>query len=172
MTKPSVGLDGVFGLCLSVRSRAVLHHTVMQVHRASMVLMLAAGALAGCSGFGKPQQAATPDPNLLPANYRTTLLAFLRQSLTNKDDFRGAMISEPAIKPVEGSAHYVVCIQFNPKSAIKTKAAIFLSGQMTQFVDAAPEQCADAAYQPFKELDAANPAAPASGHFQLLGVPQ
>jgi hypothetical protein len=137
-----------------------------------MVLMLAAGVLAGCSGFGKPQQAATPDPNLFPANYRSTLLAFLRQSLTDKADFRGAMISEPAIRPVEGSAHYVVCIQFNPKSAIKLKAAVFLSGQMTQFVDATPEQCADAAYQPFKELDAANPSAGEIGHFQLLGVPQ
>ncbi len=166
----SVGLDGVFGL--SVRSRAVLHHRFMRVHRASMVLMLAAGALAGCSGFGKPQQAATPDPNLFPANYRTTLLSFLRQSLTNKTDFRGAMISEPAIRPVEGSAHYIVCVQFNPKSAIKTKAAVFLSGQMTQFVDATPEQCTDAAYQPFKELDAANPSAGETGHFQLLGVPQ
>jgi hypothetical protein len=36
---------------------------------------------------------------------------------------------------------------------------VFLSGQMTQFIDATPEQCADAAYQPFKELDAAVPAA-------------
>jgi hypothetical protein len=30
---------------------------------------------------------------------------------------------------------------------------------MTQFIDATPEQCANAAYQPFKELDAAVPAA-------------
>jgi hypothetical protein len=36
---------------------------------------------------------------------------------------------------------------------------VYLSGQMTQFIDAAPEQCANAAYQPFKELDAAVPAA-------------
>jgi hypothetical protein len=173
MTSPFAGLHVGLAWCLGfgARLRVVLRHGFMRVHRASMILMLAAGALAGCSGFGKPQQAATPDPNILPANYRTTLLAFLRQSLTNKDDFRGAMISEPAIKPVEGSAHYVVCVQFNPKSAIKTKAAIFLSGQMTQFVDAAPEQCADAAYQPFKELDAANPTAGQTGHFQLLGVP-
>ncbi len=134
--------------------------------------MLAAGALAACSGFGKPQQAATPDPNIVPANYRSTLLAFLRRSLTNRSDFRGAMISEPAIKTVEGSQRYVVCVQFNPQSAIKTKVAIFLSGELTQFVDAAPEQCADAAYQPFRELDAANPAAADSGHFQLLGVPR
>jgi hypothetical protein len=144
----------------------------MNVHRAAMVVMLAAAALAACSGTGKPQQTATPDPNIAPANYRSTLLAFLRRSLTNRADFRGVMISEPAIKPVEGSQRYVVCVQFNPQSAIKTKVGVFLSGQLTQFVDATPEQCADAAYQPFKELDAASPAAGDSGHFQLLGVPQ
>jgi hypothetical protein len=122
-------------------------------------LAMTAGALAGCSGFSKNQQLAS-DPNAVPTNYRNTLVAFLRQSLTDQADFRGAMISEPAIKPIEASQHYVVCVQFSPKSKIKTKAAVFLSGQMTQFVDAAPEQCADAAYQPFKELDAASPSGP------------
>ena len=46
------------------------------------------------------------------------------------------------------------------------------AGQMTQFIDAAPEQCADAAYQPFKELEAANPASAETGHFELLGIPR
>jgi hypothetical protein len=137
-----------------------------------MVVMLTAGALAGCGGLSKNQPAAAPDPNVLPANYRSGLVAFLRQSLTNRSDFRGAMISEPALKPVGPSQHYVVCVQFNPQSAIKTKAAVYLSGQMTQFVDAAPEQCADAAYQPFKELDAANPSAGETGHSLLLGLPR
>jgi hypothetical protein len=137
-----------------------------------MVLLLAAGALAGCSGFSKPQQAASTDPNVFPANYRSSLLAFLRQSLTNRSDFRDVMLSEPAIKPVGQSQHYVVCVQFNPQSKIKTKAAVYLSGQITQFVDAGPEQCADAAYQPFKELEAANPASAETGHFELLGIPR
>jgi hypothetical protein len=144
----------------------------MSIHRASMVLLLAAGALAGCSGFSKPQQAASTDPNVFPANYRSSLLAFLRQSLTNRSDFRGVMLSEPAIKPVGQSQHYVVCVQFNPQSKIKTKAAVYLSGQITQFVDAGPEQCADAAYQPFNELEAANPASAETGHFELLGIPR
>jgi hypothetical protein len=128
----------------------------MSVHRAGMVLVMAAVALGGCSAR-KEQQAV--DPNALPTNYRSTLVAFLRQSLTNRADFRGAMISEPALKPVGPSQHYIVCIQFNPRSQIKTKAAVFLSGQMTQFIDASPEQCADAVFSPFKELDAAIPSA-------------
>jgi len=128
----------------------------MNVHRAGMVLVMAAVALGGCSAR-KEQQVV--DPNALPTNYRGALVAFLRQSLTNRADFRGAMISEPALKTVGPSQHYVVCIQFNPRSQIKTKAAVFLSGQMTQFIDASPEQCADAVYSPFKELDAAIPSA-------------
>jgi hypothetical protein len=128
----------------------------MSVHRAGIVLVMAAVALGGCSAR-KEQQAV--DPNALPTNYRSTLVAFLRQSLTNRADFRGAMISEPALKPVGPSQHYIVCIQFNPRSQIKTKAAVFLSGQMTQFIDASPEQCADAVFSPFKELDAAIPSA-------------
>jgi len=133
---------------------------IMNNQRTVMFLVMAAVAFADCSGFSKPQQTATPDPNALPANYRTSLVAFLRQSLTNQSDFRGAMLSEPAMKPVGQSQHYVVCVQFNPQSKINTKAAVFLSGQMTQFVDATPEQCTDAAYQPFKELDAAGPSGP------------
>jgi hypothetical protein len=133
---------------------------IMSSQRTVMFLVMAAAALASCSGFGKPQQTAVADPNVFPASYRSTLVAFLRRSLTNQSDFHGAMISEPAIKPVEASQHYVVCVQFSPQSKIKTKAVVFLSGQMTQFVDAAPEQCADAAYQPFKELDAAGPSGP------------
>ena len=103
-----------------------------------MILIMTAAALAGCS---KDKQTAVIDANALPTNYRSTLVAFLRQSLTNRADFRGAMISEPVLKPVGDSQHYIVCVQFNPR------------------IDATPEQCADATYQPFKELDAAIPAA-------------
>ena len=71
-----------------------------------MFLVMAAGALAGCSGFSKNQQPAT-DPNVFPTNYRSALVAFLRQSLTNRSDFRGVMLSEPALKPVGPSQHYV-----------------------------------------------------------------
>jgi hypothetical protein len=67
----------------------------MSVHRAGIVLVTAAVALAGCGGAAKDQQVI--DPNALPTNYRSTLVAFLRQSLTNRADFRGAMISEPVL---------------------------------------------------------------------------
>jgi hypothetical protein len=90
-------------------------------------------------GINKPPR---PIPTSLQP-YRSTLVTFLRQSLT-----------------VGPSQLYVVCVQFNPRGQIKTtKAAVYLSRQMTQFIDATPEQCADAVYQPFKELEAATPPA-------------
>jgi hypothetical protein len=132
----------------------------MNIQRTVMFLVIATGALAACSGFGRNQQTAAPDPNVSPTNYRGTLVTFLRQSLTDRSDFHGVTIAEPALKPVGPSQHYVVCVQFNPRGQIKTtKAAVYLSGQMTQFIDATPEQCADAVYQPFKELEAATPPA-------------
>jgi hypothetical protein len=132
--------------------------TITKFQRAVMFLVMAAGVLAGCSGFGKNQQPAASDPSVFPANYRNTLVTFLQQSLTNRDAFHGVMISEPALKPVGQSQLYIVCVQFNSANAIEpTRAAVFLSGQLTQFIDATPEQCAGAVYQPFKELDAATP---------------
>jgi hypothetical protein len=132
--------------------------SIMDIQRAVMFLVMAAGVLSACSGFVQKQQTAAADPNVFPANYRSTLVAFLRQSLTDRSDFHGVQISEPALRPVGPSQHYVVCVQFNPRGQIKTTmAAVYLSGQMTQFVDATPEQCRDAVYQPFTELDAAAP---------------
>ena len=50
----------------------------------------------------------------------------------------------------------MVCVQFNGRSQIKNKVAIYLAGEITQFIDSTTaEQCGDAAYQPFKELEAA-----------------
>ena len=114
-------------------------------------------ALAGCSSTKKEE--APVDPNLYPANYRTQITEFLRQSLTNRADFRGALISPPVLKPVGDSPHYVVCVQFNGNSQVKTKVAIYFGGLLSQFIDATPDQCGDAAYQPFKELGAALPPA-------------
>ncbi len=120
---------------------------------------LLAVAVAGCSGFGSPKSGAlsTADPNAYPANYRTQILEFLRQSLSSRAAYHGAVISQPVLKSVGDSQRYIVCVQFNSNSQISNKVAIYFAGMISQFVDSTPEQCGDAAYQPFKELDAAVP---------------
>jgi len=128
-------------------------------HCAGVALALLSFAVAGCSGFGGPKKedVVVVDPNQYPANYRTQIVEFLRQSLTNRADFRGAMISPPILKQVGDNPRYVVCMQFNGNSQIKSKVAIYFAGMIAQFIDSTPEQCGDAAYQPFKELGAALP---------------
>jgi hypothetical protein len=123
--------------------------------RGGMAAALVSMALAGCSSTKK--DVAPVDPNLYPANYRIQITEFLRQSLTTRADFRGALISPPVLKPIGDSQRYMVCLQFNGNSQIKTKVAIYFGGLLTQFIDATPDQCGDAAYQPFKELSGALP---------------
>ena len=112
--------------------------------------------------FGGPkrdQPVPVVDPNAYPANYRKQIAAMLAKLLTTRADFHGALISEPALKPVaESSApHYVVCIQLNGRNQQRTKVAIFLGGDPTQFVDATPEQCTGVPYQSFTELEVEAP---------------
>jgi hypothetical protein len=115
---------------------------------------LLAAAVAGCSYNTQHPPTPTVDPNLYPQNYRKTLAVFLSQTLTDRADFFGARVSQAVLKPVGGSEpHYVVCIQFNARSPLKSKMVIYLAGQVTQFIDAEPEQCSDAVYTPFTELE-------------------
>jgi len=120
--------------------------------------VLAAMILAGCSGLGGTKKEQPTDPNAYPANYRTQIATFLRQSLVNRSDFRGASISPPTLQPVGDSQRYIVCVKFSPNSSIKPKVAIYFAGMISQFIDATPAQCDNAAYQPFTELQAAVPA--------------
>ena len=137
----------------------------MTMARATMAALLAGIALAGCSSgfnFGGPkkkQPDVVVDTNIYPANYRTQIVIMLRSILSNRGDFIGTLIAPPALKPVADSSipHYVVCLQFNRPDGPKTKVVIYLGGEPQQYIDAKPEQCAGAAYQPFTELQAALP---------------
>jgi hypothetical protein len=122
----------------------------MSIGRAGIAVLLASLTIAGCSGEPKP--AAIVDPNVLPAKYRDQIATYLLTQLTDREDFRGALIGAPTLKPVGSSQRIVVCVQFNGHNRRTDKVVIFLAGMITQFVDSKPEQCADAAYQPFPEL--------------------
>jgi hypothetical protein len=119
--------------------------------------LLAIG-LAGCSGFGAPKKEDAPiDPNAYPATYRSQIASFLRQSLTNRADFRGALIAPPMLMPIGDSQRYMVCVQFHGNGQVKNKVAVYFGGMISQFVDSTPEQCGAVAYTPFTELAAALP---------------
>ena len=121
-----------------------------------MAVVLLAAALTGCTSAKK--DTAPTDPNLYPADYRKQLTEFLRQSLTNRADFRGAMISQPILMPIGDSQRYMVCVQLHDNGVVKTKVAIYFAGMIAQFLDATPAQCGSVPYTPFTELAAATPA--------------
>ncbi len=137
----------------------------MKTWRAGVVYLIVALALGGCGGkslFGGPkreQAAPAVDPNAYPANYRQQIATMLTTVLTDRADFRRALIAPPELKPVAESStpHYVVCVQLSGRNQPRTKAVIYLGGVPTQFIDATPEQCTGVAYQSFTELELETP---------------
>jgi hypothetical protein len=125
----------------------------MKIARLKVALLLASTAIAGCSNTPKP----AADANVLPTDYRNQIASYLGQVVTDRVDFRNAMIGAPVLKQVGTSEHYIVCVMLNGRNQHKEKVVIYLGTNINQFVDATPGQCADAAYQPFKELAAMLP---------------
>lgn len=134
----------------------------MRIGRLGIAAVAAALAVAGCSGgslFGGPKKDAgpPPDPNLYPTNYRKQLAEFLNTVLRDRADFRATFIAQPVLMQTGDQQHYVVCIQLDGHNQHKDKVALFLAGNINQFIDATPEQCANAHYEPFTELAAMTP---------------
>ena len=126
----------------------------MKIVFSSAALLLAASvAIAGCSSTPKP----AADANVLPTDYRNQVATYLGQVVSDRADFRSSLIGAPVLKQVGAGEHYIVCVQLNGHNQHKDKVVIYLGTTINQFVDATPGQCADAAYQPFKELAALLP---------------
>jgi hypothetical protein len=128
---------------------------VMTIARAGLALALCAAA--GCTSNKSKPEAVAVDPNLYPAGYKQQLATFLSTQLLDPADFRFSFVAPPVLMQVGDSQHYVVCVMLNGRNQHKDKVAIYLAGAITQFIDAQPDQCANAAYEPFKELAALTP---------------
>ncbi len=115
--------------------------------------------LGACSGFGGSSTPAATDPNTFPKSYRQNVADFMRLSLDNPVKIKDAFISEPALKPVAGMTHYVSCVRFNPRNSEgryqgnTERMALFLGGQLNQFLPTEREVCAGAPYQRFPEAE-------------------
>ena len=115
--------------------------------------LLASLTAAGCAGGSDPKPPENAQSGPPPAQYKAQIAAFLRTTLVQRADFQGTLIGAPALKPVGQNQHYVVCLKFSPRSEFKEKVVIYLGESIAQFIDASPGQCADAAYQPFQDLE-------------------
>jgi hypothetical protein len=124
-------------------------------------LILAFLALAGCAGerdYSGPETKGGASVNIHPDNYRAEIIAYQRSFLNDPTGIRSAAISRPALKNVGVGDRYVVCVRFNAKtptgaySGVREHLAIFLAGKLDQ-MGVTREQCRDAAYEPFPELE-------------------
>jgi hypothetical protein len=130
--------------------------------RIGLMAGILGAALAACS---------TPEPeysgretkggasvNVYPEQYRAEILAYQRSYLNDPTGIRSAGISRPALKNVGVGDRYVACVRFNAKgptgayTGVREHLAIFLAGKLDQ-MGVTREQCKDAAYEPFPELE-------------------
>jgi hypothetical protein len=132
-------------------------------------MVLVALALGGCSGsaptlgFGKSAPPPPTDPNIFPAKYRTEVVDFMRTWLNNPSKVKDAFISEPVLRPVAGTPHYIACVRYTPRGTDnryegpQQRVAIFLGGRLNQFIADDPQVCAELSYQRFSELETIAP---------------
>jgi hypothetical protein len=131
----------------------------IRTSRLAAVLSLLALAAGGCAGAGRSAQAPPAEPNVLPKNYKQDVADFMRLNLANPVGIRDAFISEPTLKPVGTSSHYVSCVRFNPRDSTgryegnTEQVVLFLGGRLNQFLPANPDLCRGAVYQRFPEAE-------------------
>jgi hypothetical protein len=121
-------------------------------------------ALAGCGSFSNPfgekKAGPPPEPNVLPTNYRAKLLEFLQKELADPSGVRDAYFTEPKLLPIGTESRYAICLRYNAKNGYgqyvgtSDYIAIYFHGDLTQYVPATADQCSNAAYLRFPELEA------------------
>jgi hypothetical protein len=124
---------------------------------ARLVLLSAlAAAVAACTP-DKPKV----EMNILPTHYKEEIVETLRKLFSTNDttSVTNAMITEPVLRPVDKEQQYTICVRYTAYSAAYKLTAnaerigYFYGGHLNQLVEASKEQCGNAAYKPFPELD-------------------
>jgi len=112
--------------------------------------------LAGCSGGSKQPE---ENPNIFPADYKNEILLTMTTMLEDPTNIRDAFISEPVLRSAGKDERYVICVRSDSRNAnkhytgSKDRIGYFYAGHLNQLVDATKEQCGNAAYKPFPELE-------------------
>jgi hypothetical protein len=111
--------------------------------------------LAACSSSQTPE----PNPNIVPTGYKQEILNSLMSSLDDPTNLRDAYISDPVLTSTGSNQRYTACVRFNARDAdhrytgSTDRIAYFYAGHLNQLVEATKEQCGNAAYKPFPELE-------------------
>ena len=130
---------------------------MMRIAANACLLSTLAVSLIGCSGSSSKQP--EENPNVFPADYKNEILLTMTNTLEDPTNIRDAFISEPALRQAGKEERYVVCVRSDSRNAnrnytgSKDRIGYFYAGHLTQLIDATKEQCGNAAYKPFPELE-------------------
>jgi hypothetical protein len=125
--------------------------------KAARVLLPAAFGLALAACAGDPYK--EPEPNIYPKDYKQEIITTLTTDLVDPTNIRDAFITDPALTPVSNNQRYTVCVRANARdhsrsyTGSKDRIGYFYGGHLNQLIDATAEQCGNAAYKPFPELE-------------------
>jgi hypothetical protein len=95
----------------------------------------------------------------VPLSYRADIVSFMRTYLNDPTRVRGAFVSEPTLRTFDHNERYVSCLRYDARKSdgqyagSKDSLVLFRGGRLDRVVDNAREQCKDATYQPFPELE-------------------
>lgn len=125
-----------------------------------LALVVALG-LGGCADG--PTLDTVRTARVAPANYRTELLAYLRNFLNDPTNVRSAFVSEPALGRFQGEERYFSCVRFDARTSYgryrgsRDHLAVYFGGKLEYFVELRPDaedtRCRSAEYVPFPELE-------------------
>ena len=130
---------------------------MMKIAASACLLSVLAVGLTGCSGSGSKQP--EENPNVFPADYKNEILLTMTSTLDDPTNVRGAFISEPVLRQAGKEQRYVICVRSDSRNANRQytgstdRIGYFYAGHLTQLIDATKEQCGNAAYKPFPELE-------------------
>lgn len=111
-------------------------------------------------------QARWDAQNVVPQNYKSDLLAFMRTYLNEPVGVRNAQASRPLLKKIGQGDRFIVCVRYrerksgNTYAPPKDGAATFVSGKLDRFLDVpreVAELCKDVPLEPFPELEKLTP---------------
>ena len=136
-------------------TRRVMNLCLLAVLASALALAVAL-VLAACSSDKKEPE---ENPNDFPADYKSEILTTMTTMLDDPTNVRNAYISDPMLRAVVKDERYTVCVRSDSRnisrqySGSKDRIAIFYAGHLNQLIDATKEQCGNAAYKPFPELE-------------------
>jgi len=129
----------------------------MRWRAASLCLLSAfAIALAACSSDSKLE-----NPNVLPTDYKKEIIDTLKKLFKDNDTIKvtGAFVSDPVLRLVGKDQRYTACVRYTAHGITPgeignaVRIAYFYGGHLNQLIEASQDQCGNAAYKPFPELD-------------------